>query len=610
MQAVIMAGGKGMRMHPLTKKVPKPMLPIGNKPIMEAVIEKLAREGFSHVIITTGYIGDMIRDYFKDGDSFGVKISYTEETKPLGTIGALTLIKDKPNEPFLVINGDILTDQNLAEFLDFHIKNHALVTVGIAEYAEKIRYGVIKRDGELLYEIEEKPKVYFEIGAGIYAISPEIINIIPHDCFFNFPDLLPLLTDKSRIKCYTIKGFWRDIGCPGDYEEVNKDTKLLSSLGCSIENEKDPKSSIIKISIADSTLSYEEAKACFDVVLSGWVHEGEKVKDFEDSICQYVGCKHAIAFFNGTVALHSLLIALGIGNGDEVIVPSLTFISSATSVLHAGAEVVFADIDEETFNLDPADVEKRITTKTKAIIVVHYAGQSANIDGFKMLCRRKNLFLIEDAAEAIGAEYNGRKVGAEGGIGAMFSFTPTKNITVGEGGMIATNDDEIEKKLRLLKNHGSPKEYYHEMIGYNYRMTEMQGAIGVEQMKKLPEILAKKRTLANYFAMQLAKIRGIVPPSETNLCKHSYMMFTIRVGSDFSLSRDELKDELNKKGIQSKVYFPLIHKQNIFRDRYGEISLPVSERIGGQILSLPIHSKLSKTDIDFIIDTIQNAGVK
>lgn len=599
-----------MRMHPLTKKVPKPMLPIGNKPIMEAVIEKLAKEGFSHVIITTGYMGDMIRDYFKDGDRFGVKISYTEETKPLGTIGALTLIKDKPNNPFLVINGDILTDQNLAEFLDFHIKNNALITVGIAEYAERIRFGVIKRDGELLYEIEEKPKVYFEIGAGIYAISPEIIDIIPRDRLFNFPDLLTLLTDKNRIKCYTIKGFWRDIGCPDDYEEINKDATLLSCLGCAIEEKKDVTNSTTKIAIADSTLSYEEAKACFDVVLSGWVHEGEKVKEFEDSVCQYIGCKHAVAFFNGTVALHSLLVALGIGHGDEVIVPSLTFISSATSVLHTGAEVVFADIDEQTFNLDPLDVEKRITTRTKAIMVVHYAGQPADIDSFVELCRRRNLLLIEDGAEAIGSEYKGRKVGARGGLGIMFSFTPTKNITLGEGGMIVTNDDAIASRLRLLKNHGSPTEYRHILVGYNYRMTEMQGAIGVEQMKKLAGILTRKKALANYFATQLANIRGIVPPSEAIFSKHSYMMFTIKVGPDFPLSRDELREALLRKGVQSKVYFPLIHKQDIFVDKYAGTSLPVSERISDLILSLPIHSKLLNKNIDYMVETIKNAGSK
>lgn len=601
---VIMAGGKGIRMRPFTEHVPKPLLPVGNKPIIEVVIDKLIKEGFKRFIITLGYKGDMIKARLGNGRDRGVQISYTTEDKPLGTIGALTLIAEIPQDPFLVINGDVLTDQDLREILNHHVRTQALVTIGITRYGEHSRFGHIQRNGGILSEIEEKPLVYYEIGAGIYVMSPEVIKIIPKDCFFDFPDLINKIEERNRINCFEINGFWKDIGRPEDYEEVNNDTDLLKQLCCLPDGNMTPESpndtGNIRIPMAMPSLSYEEARACFDVVLSTWVNEGRKVKEFEDSICHYLSCRHAVAFFNGTVALHALLVALGIGSGDEVIVPSLTFVSTATSVLHAGAKAVFADIDEKTFDIDPLDLEKRITARTKAVIVVHYGGQAADIDTLLKICEKHRLLLIEDAAEAIGAEYKGRKVGSGGGIAAMFSFTPTKNITTGEGGMITTNDEHLANNLRLIKNHGSPEPYHHTVLGYNYRMTEMQGAIGVEQVKKLPAIIKQKRTIADYYRKILGSIPGIVPPHVPDYSLHSYMIFTITITGEYPRSRDEVIKALRRRGIDSKIYFPPAHLQPFFRELYPRLSLPACEKVSRSILSLPIYASLSPQDVDYI----------
>ncbi|MFA6411592.1 MAG: aminotransferase class I/II-fold pyridoxal phosphate-dependent enzyme [Syntrophales bacterium] len=601
---VIMAGGKGIRMLPFTEHVPKPLLPVGNKPIIEVVIDKLINEGFKHFIITLGYKGDMIKAILGDGRDRGISISYTTEDKPLGTIGSLTLIEEIPQDPFLVINGDVLTDQNLREILNHHGRTQALVTVAITRYGEHSRFGHIQRDGEILNEIEEKPLVYYEIGAGIYVMAPEVIKIIPKDCFFDFPDLINKIEEHDRINCFEINGFWKDIGRPQDYEEVNSDMGLLKRLCClpagDMTTESPNDMGNISIPMAMPSLSYEEARACFDVVLSTWVNEGRKVKEFEDGICHYLSCDHAVAFFNGTVALHALLVALGIGSGDEVIVPSLTFVSTATAVLHAGATAVFADVDEKTFNLDPLDIEKRITDRTKAVIVVHYGGQAADIDALLKICNKHCLLLIEDAAEAIGAEYKGRKVGSGGGVAAMFSFTPTKNITTGEGGMVTTDDAHLANNLRLIKNHGSPEPYHHTILGYNYRMTEMQGAMGVEQLKKLPAILRQKRTIADYYQNKLGAVPGIVPPYVPDYSVHSYMIFTIKIAGEYPRSRDEVMQALCRKGIDSKIYFPPAHLQPFFRELYPHLSLPVCEKVSRSILSLPIYASLSPQDVDYI----------
>ena len=266
-----------------------------------------------------------------------------------------------------------------------------------------------------------------------------------------------------------------------------------------------------EVPISRPNIGEEEARAVYDSILTGQLCEGPKVREFEQAFASMAGTKHAVVCFNGTVALHLLWRALGIGPGDEVIVPSLTFISTAVSLLFVGATPVFADIDRATYNLDPLDAKKRITKKTRAIMPVHYGGQIADMDGLSSLAERHGLILCEDAAEAAGARFRGKHAGSFGKA-SIFSFTPTKNMTTGEGGMIVTDDDDIAAKVRLLKNHGQDREYHHVEVGYNYRMTEMQAAMGIVQLRKLPDTILCKNNIARHYSTVLSTMEGIIPP--------------------------------------------------------------------------------------------------
>jgi perosamine synthetase len=360
----------------------------------------------------------------------------------------------------------------------------------------------------------------------------------------------------------------------------------------------------MEITLASPNIGEEEAQAAYDVVKSGWLNEGKKVERFEVDFANFIGTRHAVAFFNGTVALHSALVALNLGPGDEVIVPSFTFMSTANSVLFTGARPVFADIDNRTFNIDPESVTEKISRRTRAIIPVHYGGQSADMKPLSEIAEDRNLLMVEDAAEAHGALYRDRKVGTFGNAG-MFSFTPTKNITTGEGGMITTDDTKMSERLRLLKNHGMSAPYHHVILGYNYRMTEVQGAIGIEQLKKLPAIIATKQKNQAYLTKALASVKGITPPFVPPDRNHVYMLYTIQIDEEATgVSRDAFMQELQKKGIMTKIYFPPAHLQPYYREIGYDDRLPVTEKIFSSICSLPCHSKLSGPELDYIIASI------
>jgi len=362
-----------------------------------------------------------------------------------------------------------------------------------------------------------------------------------------------------------------------------------------------------EIRLSNPDMGGEEAKAAYDAVMSRWPGEGVKTAQFEDMFAKYVGVKYAIACANGTVALHMIWSSYGIGGGDEVITPSLTFISTATSLYYVGAKPVFAEIKEDTFNIDPEDVLKKITPKTKAVIAVHYAGQPADMDELKKICKEHNLILIEDAAEAHGAEYKGKKAGSLGDA-AMFSFTCTKIITTGEGGLILTNDKDINDKVRLLKNHGQTAPYQHDSWGSNYRFNDISAAIGIEQLKKLPKIFKTKNENAKYLTEKLNKIKGIKTPAIASGRTHPFMIYSILLDENLINKRDSILKYLQDNKIQARAYFPPAHLQKVFeKEGYKEGSLPVTEKTWKRIISLPFGVRITKEEMDYVRETLGRA---
>lgn len=355
-----------------------------------------------------------------------------------------------------------------------------------------------------------------------------------------------------------------------------------------------------RIGLARYDAGAEEVSAIRQVIESGVLTNGPRTPEFEQAFARRHEAKHAVAVANGTIALTGIYMAHGIGDGDEVIVPSLTFVSTATSVVHVGAVPVFADVDERSFTLDVADVRRRLTRRTRAIVVVHYGGQAGNLSELQELANEAHVPLIEDAAQAHGATYRGRPVGAQSSAG-MFSFTPTKNITTGEGGVVTTNDTALADRLRLLRNHGQTAPYQHSMLGFNWRMTEMQAAMGTVQLSRLDAILDRKRANASWMSNRLHGLPGVTLPEVMPDRDHPYMLYTILVEH----SRDYVMECLIKAGIEARLYFPPAHKQPIFARQ--QKTLPVTERLAKSMLSLPFHSMLTRAELEYIAHELERA---
>jgi perosamine synthetase len=357
----------------------------------------------------------------------------------------------------------------------------------------------------------------------------------------------------------------------------------------------------LRIGLAQPDIGEEEVAAVSAVLASGVLTDGPRTAAFETAFAERHQVRHAVAFANGTTALAAIFLACGIGPGDEVIVPSMTFISSATSVLHVGSLPVFADIHPDTFNIDPGDVARRVTERTKAILAVHYGGHPADMDELRALARDAGVVLLEDAAQAHGATYHGRPAGGLGKA-AMFSFTPTKNITTGEGGMVTTDDKSMADQLRRLRNHGLGPNDEHVELGYNWRITEMQAAIGVVQLAKLDSILARKWANASWLGQRLAEVPGVEAPAVRPDRTHPYMLYTVLVDPS---RRDRVLEGLRAAGIEAKVYFPPAHRQVVLALTTGRPDLPVTEDVAARMLSLPFHSRLCQSELVEIADTVQ-----
>ncbi len=359
------------------------------------------------------------------------------------------------------------------------------------------------------------------------------------------------------------------------------------------------------ISIAKPVAGEEEAAKVREVILSGMMASGDIVHNFEETFATFCGAEYGIATTNGTTALHAALLAAGIAPGDEVIVPAFTFFASASSVSMCGAKPVFADVLPDTFNIDPKSVEQKITDKTKAVIGVHIFGQCCNAPALKNICKKHNLTFIEDSAQAHGAKWNGVRAGALGDL-ACFSFYPTKNMTTGEGGMIVTSDKGAADRARILCNHGQAEKYLHTMIGYNYRMTNVHAAIGLEQMKRLPGFTARRQENASILNT-LIHAKGITTPYTAPEAEHVYHQYVIRIENDFPMTREELMAYLNEKGIGSAIHYPIpLHKQPVFAKENACLSLPVSEDCAARVLSLPVHPSVTADECRYIAEIINN----
>lgn len=369
---------------------------------------------------------------------------------------------------------------------------------------------------------------------------------------------------------------------------------------------------MIKLCIPE--IDNKEITAVTEAIQSGWLTHGPFNKEFEDAFAQYVGVKHAIACNSCTSALFLTLKALDVTG--EIILPSFSFVATANAVVTASATPRFVDIKYHSCNIDPKEIQKAITKQTQAIMIVHYAGQCCQMDDIMALVDKHNLILIEDSAETIGGTYKGRQAGSFG-IGC-FSFFPTKNITTGEGGMITTNDTKLAQKIRTMIGHGIDSMSFERekmempwfrsavMPGYNFRMSNILAAIGVEQMKKLNRMNSARREHSQYLINALKDIQELELPHECEGCEHTYQMFTIKLNKD--MNRDAFVKRLNKKGIGASVHFyPPIHEQSYYKEhpQWQNNSLRLTEDVSRRIVSLPMYPRLTKKELDQIIAALK-----
>jgi dTDP-4-amino-4,6-dideoxygalactose transaminase len=352
------------------------------------------------------------------------------------------------------------------------------------------------------------------------------------------------------------------------------------------------------ISIAKPYIGEEEKKLVMEVLDSGMLAQGQKVAALEQAFQELCSIKHAIATTSGTTALHIALLAHGIGSGDEVITSPFTFIASANSILFTGATPVFVDIDEETFNIDPNLIEQAITPRTKAILPIHLYGYVCDMDAIMDIAERHNLVVIEDACQAVGAKFKGKTAGSFGT--GTFSLYATKNVMSGEGGMITTDDDRIAEKCRLLRSHGMKVRYYHDMLGYNYRMSDLHAAIGLAQMQRLSEFTVIRQANAKYLN---EKITSVITPKVKPNYEHVWHQYTIRVNGN--KDRDAAVSQLNEAGIGTGIFYPVpVHQQKYIQEMLGEISLPIAEKLAREVISLPVHPQVTKSDLEKIVSEV------
>ena len=360
----------------------------------------------------------------------------------------------------------------------------------------------------------------------------------------------------------------------------------------------------IKVPIAKPIIGDEEIENVVEVLKSGMIAQGPKVEEFEQKFANWVGAEYGIAVNSGTAALHTAMLACGIGEGDEVITTPFTFIASGNSILYAKAKPVFVDIDLKTYTINPDLIEDKITENTKAILPVHLYGQSANMDKISEIAEKYGLIVIEDAAQAHGATCSGKKVGSMGDM-ACFSFYPTKNMTTSEGGIITTDDEELAESAKIFRAHGASIRYHHDTIGYNYRMTDISAAIGLAQLNKIDEFNEKRIKNAAYLNEGLSQVDGITTPYCAYDSKHVYHQYTIRVEK----SRDEWIRIINENGVGCGIHYPItLYNQPIYKKLGFDGKCPNAELAAQNVISLPVHPSLTQNDLDLVISAVKKAS--
>jgi perosamine synthetase len=369
----------------------------------------------------------------------------------------------------------------------------------------------------------------------------------------------------------------------------------------------------MNIPLAKPYLGKEEAQLAYDTILTNWVTQGPRVAEFEEKFANYTGAKYAVALSNCTTALHLAMIVAGIGEGDEVICPSMSYIATANCIMYVGAEPVFAEVDPTTYNIDPADVVKKITSRTKAILIVHQIGMPADIDAFRAICDAHHLTLIEDAACAAGSSYKGKKIGAHSDL-VCFSFHPRKVITTGDGGMITTGNESYYNRLKLLRQHGmsvndrvrheSTKVIIedHLEVGFNYRLTDIQAAVGIKQLERLDFIVDGRTKIAERYLHELADVKGIRLPQVPDACTTNWQSFSIYLLPDAGIERNDLMQKLLDVGVATRRGVMTSHRETAYKNSGVDYHLPVSEDAADRSIIIPLYIPMTDQEVGYVIE--------
>ncbi len=625
LQAVILGGGQPTRLHPLTKDLPKPMLPVGNRPLLELTVNQLRRAGIQHVNLTTHYKPESVREYFGDGGDFDVQIQYLNEARPLGTAGALSMLSPS-EEPLLVINGDVLTRIDYRAMLDFHQEQEAVMTIAVRPHEFQIPYGVIEISGSEVKAVREKPSLQRFINAGVYLLNPEVLGYLPSGQPSDMPDLINrLVADGHKVASFPVHEYWLDIKDYEDYQQALDDAERglfvdLEQAALQFEPGAPAPPGFIPLSVPEIRGNeWAYIKECLD---TNWVSSvGAFVTRFEELVADYVGAQYGVATSTGTAALHIALLVAGVQPDDEVLVSALTFIAPANAIRYVGAWPVFVDAEPMHWQMDSEKVSdflekqcqwrngalynKTTGRRVSAIIPVHILGHPCDMDPIVSAARKYNIKVIEDATESLGAKYRGRMVGQLGDI-ACFSFNGNKIITTGGGGMIVTDNEAWAHKAKYLTTQAKddPVEYTHKEIGYNYRLTNIQAAMGCAQMEQLPKYIETKRKIAVFYKKAFAELPGIQFFQSAEWAESTYWLANVQIDPKlFGVDSRELMRTLAQHSIQARPLWRPMPMITHFRD-YQSLGGEVASRLNEAVLSLPSSVGISEGDLQRVREAI------